>query len=38
MLEDFLKFLEASIAYIGPGIIAHLPDKIYTKGTSDIAV
>jgi hypothetical protein len=38
MLEDFLKFLEASIACIGPWRIAHLPDKVYTKGTSDIAV
>jgi hypothetical protein len=29
-LEDFLEYLEASIACTGPGRIAHLPGKIYT--------
>jgi hypothetical protein len=37
-LEDFLKYLEASIACTGPGRISHLLDKVYTKGTKDIAV
>jgi hypothetical protein len=37
-LDDFLECLEASIACTGHGRIAHLPDKVYTKGRNDIAV